>query len=817
MNLPLNPENIINNLNNNFNLIVGNAVIGYIKFYNYEQEFLSSIPIKLNIQDLQSKPEVMNFLIAYANYIQHGKSYFLNEITFNYIQMKNLSNYINIFTPHLPTSTKRKSSISIEDLDNKDEQKGGFSFVKYFASAIVGFLITCLDNTTAVSNAISPAGLVSLSVNLETGEMPKAVGFQEDLDPMNETSIIEFTKQYNPSAKFPEDREMRVNITEGYEKEYIEKLKQGMNMFKTFVTPSSSFHSSFLYTVKNETDKINQFTSLTHTVLEDLCRSFTKTTDPKLPIPIFELLNSKMASKLEELQEKSKKLIAEKESQLRKQKIEELQITAPEPSIVEIATSQASSVTTKLSNLLWNPFSTKKTEEPVVPKEVSTQPSTEELVEMYDEVDRTISEEIALLSQQIQTEAFQTLANDVISGLNVQAAEALKVTNLRIYLTAICHIKKPKYTFNETTGELFIRDPAKTRTHLMVLAKNVVSYYDTVLEGLSYIKDGEILIDTPDEPRRINMKSLREKSYAIIEILTTYDTELARTLSSNEETDVNNFFKNIASMWINLKNEMINALVQFPITERESRKEIERQKEETKRKLIEEQRNHELRMLERIQNLAQNQQLNNITQEEWNVFNKYFSISSSGALGTGTALINNIVNATSDIGDNVLDNIEKLREKGFASITKTAWGIVLLSTLTAFPIILFLSLKTGLISAVFRKIKRSVDDTTTPSVTTIIEPPVPVVQPPVAPFQSTELVVIPDFTRELREEYGDETVDELIFTLQNLDVETTGGRRYNRKRQNRKTRKNKKLKTRKLKHGKKRHTKNKRQRPTRRH
>lgn len=819
----LNPGDIIDNLNNNYPTIIETAIKGYLEFYKLEQQFLSNIP-PLNIQDLNSKPEVMNILISYANEIQHGKSYFANEILLTLIQEYSLTDYINIIGTQIPIDFKEPIKKGFVEELNIEEQKGGSKVIEYFFKFMAIFLITCISNVTSVSNSISPLAQVSVALNLEKGQIPRAIGFEGDLDPMNETSIIEFTRQYNPSAKFPEDRDIRINITETYEQEYLKNMKKGIGMIERILTTDKNFHSRFIANIKNETENINQLTTVTHAALEELCRSFTKTTDPKLPIPLFELLNSAMASKLEELQEKRRKIITEKEEELRAKKISQLQITSPEPSLIDITTSNLKSVTSgvssKISNMFSWPFYSKKTEE-TYKTETETltavnSPSTEELVELYEQVDNSIYEEMNQLSQQIDTIAFTTLANDVISKLNEQAAEALKVTNLRIYLTAICHIKKPRYIFNETSGELYIKDPARSRTHLMVLAKNVVSYYDTVIQGLSYIKDGEIYIDVPDETRLLNMKSLREKSDAIVEILTTYDTELARTLSDSDETNVSDFFKNIASMWINIKTNMIDALAQFPMTERESKQVIERQKQETERKLREEQKRHELMLLERVQKLAQNQQLNNITAEEWNAINQYFSISTGGILGSGTAVINNLVNATTDIGNNLLDNTDLLLDKGFSSIKSVAWGIALLSMILSIPALFYLSLKTGLITAVFNNIKRKIDIPQEENQPTSI---VPQVNPPVAPFQSTALTVPYNFGEDFKQEFGEELTQELVNMLQNLDINknTNGGRRYNRGRLNRKTRKNKKRKTRKLKNKRRHNTRHKRKHLTKRH
>jgi hypothetical protein len=352
----------------------------------------------------------------------------------------------------------------------------------------------------------------------------------------------------------------------------------------------------------------------------------------------------------------------------------------------------------------------------------------------------------------------------------------------------------------------------------MVLAKNVIQYYDLVLKGLQYIENGEVFIDIPDELRIRNMNSLKEKSQAILQVLTEYDTELSRTLAEGDENASNpqQFFENIAKMWINMKDKILEASTQFPISAMESRKEIDRQKQETARIIQEKIVKNELEVQERLQDIASNQQLNNLTKQEWDLFNQYFSINLGSALKTGTSVIDNVVNATSDVGNNLVENVGKLGERGISSLISMAWGLAKLGMILSIPALIYISLKTGLITSIFANIQKSLtksisaptNQPTTTQPTTTQPETTPTNQP--SPLQNTNIDVNPKIDEK-------EEIDELANILLNMKMSPVGGRRNNRKIPNRKTRKHKKRKTRKLRGGKRRRTRHKKTRPTKKH
>ena len=371
--------------------------------------------------------------------------------------------------------------------------------------------------------------------------------------------------------------------------------------------------------------------------------------------------------KKEEIFQRRYQIIAEKSEELKQEEVYKRQIVFPEPSLREIVyetvTKVSSKTVSKIINILKLPFYS-------LYRQHNTQSiSALELTKMYDQVEVSVYEQMPKIVEEVDIGLFNKFAEEAITELNQEAIDALKFINLRIYFTSICQIKRPKYVFNENTGELYIHDPISSRTHLIILAKNVVSFYDHVRNTID------------DSSRLTNILSLFQKSQILIETLTSYDTELINTILQDYESAPNEeqFFENIIFMWNNIKNQIRESLVQFPMDERYSRLASDRKKEEIKRRLFEETITHELKIQKRVQTLTQKQQLNNFTLEEWKTFNQWFSIQTHGVLQLGTSVVNNVMNSTTDVGNNAINNVKKLVDTGIYSFVTILWLIVIVS------------------------------------------------------------------------------------------------------------------------------------------
>jgi len=782
----LTPQKLIDNLNKNYPNLMEHCIMGYKKFYDIEQEFISKIQNNIMIKDVPN--EQLNYLIAFSNIIQYGKSYFISQTIYNLIQMDNLTDYINFIGPLIHKNII-ESNVIIEELP-EEGQIGGQSFA-FFLKFMTLILITQLTNCTAIANSISPLGFVSVSVDIENGKIPKAFDFKGELNPENEEEMIKFTEQFKQGIRFPTDKVTSKDITTLSKENLIKIMKQNMGSFVSLFLTDSQIENKFNEAIIYQTKRINLIVDSTISSLEEVCKSFVRTTDPKLPIPLYELFNSKMVSKLEEILIKKKQIMEQKREQIKQGIIEKRQIKQQEPGLTDIIKEEVITTTTgvveSISNIFYYPFS--KTDKLAAEIQQIESPTARQIQDSYYEIEKAVENEISSLDKEIEISAFKELAENVMGEFEQETLEAQSSINLRIYLSSICQIKRPTYVYNQSEGLLYIKDPARSRTHLKVLANNVESYYNTVLKGIQSIKNGEVITDIPSEERKLNMKSLLEKSQVITEILSTYDIELMKTLlDNNQDVEFNTFFENIAQMWIKLKSKTIEALSQFPITERIEALKREREKESLALELLNEKFRHESEEQLRLQQIAQTKNQNKLSEEEWKVYNQWVGINTAGTLKIGTGLLNNGVDAIADLGNNAIDNVRMLADNGMASVISIAWGIALLGMILTLPAVMCISLKTGYINSLFISAKRRLENTPIPNN---------------GPLQNTQLTSMP----------GIDALIKASQQIENEELRKQGGKLKKHK----KTRKSNKRKTRKMKKNKNRQTKNRKKFPTKRH
>ena len=830
----LTPNNIVDNLNKNFDKIIGQAIIGYNKFYQMEQLLLNSIQTNSQQTSARSK-KVLAFLTTYATIVRYGKTYFLDQIITNYVEMENLTLYVNTISPFLSQAFNNDTVNGyVEQLEGG--QKGGNNLlIRLFVSLAIQMLFASLANSQNIANSISLYGQNGeVSIDIDKGKIPKArSAIYDNINPNNATQMEQKTSEYGRKVVFPKDTIVySLNLTERYSPEFISKLKGNQGFLEKFLQLNSDeqFYNLFYSNISSRVDYLNSLIDIVNPALEEMCKGFVKTTDRLLPIPLYELLNSKLAMEFQRIKDKRDSLIEAKMAQLKSDKLNQLQITQAEPGVLDVVsetgdklknvvTNVASNVVTGSINAFFYwpksvPASTfvpasESVNEPVYEQKPL---STQELQDIYDSVDESVKKQIQDLGNSFDTEAFTSLANEKMAELQEDTVDSLSVTNLKIYLTAVCKIKKPRYTFNQTSGILSIKNFAWSRFHLQILAQNVVSYYDTVIKGIqSVTPNGEVIIDIPDDIRIQNLNSLLEKSQSIIPVLIEYDTGLVSSLAEGHESasNITDFFANIAKMWIDIKTPIIQACEQFPETSRKQNIELTRLEEEARRNNMELERKHEMDVVQRVLQAKQKNELNELTEKDWAIFNRMIGINVGGSLNTVTNTANSIVNSTTDFGTNTLENADKLFKQGFANINSIVWGITNSGMVLCIPVLFLLALKTGLITAVFDNIKGRLQRQNNTPALLPANPnpnpnPNPNVNPPFNPNQPTG-VDLRGFT------------DADINDLRDVLLESDGGGRYKKNSSNKKTRKNKRKRTRKLKRGKKRQTKYRKSRPTKKH
>ena len=356
------------------------------------------------------------------------------------------------------------------------------------------------------------------------------------------------------------------------------------------------------------------------------------------------------------------------------------------PSDVEVESSFSISNIGKMFS-----FNSNK-KEPTPEKTVISQ---SKLNEVMDNVEEIVKDEMVSFTKKTDIILIEGASDDVMQDILKTNNEKLQTTNFKKYLVAICKIKIPQYKFNENTGELYIKDIPISRFHLKILATNVQLYYDTVMKlGIK-------------EKNQEKMKSLYEKSEVILNIFTDYDLRISQIFDPDVTPNkMDDFFNNMANMWISLKNNMEPALLQFPITEMETNNKIKQEKQDLIRALNEQQSKHDIEIQKKQAShdldvetkeldIIQKSELNNISSQSWDLLRETLKINTKGSVGVVTDTLseatNTIINSTSGIVDNVLD-------RSIHSVLSIAYGISQLGYIFMAPLAMALALTTGFIA-----------------------------------------------------------------------------------------------------------------------
>lgn len=660
----LKPEDVVNTLYNKFPEIMGQAITGYYNFFKIEQELINIVD---EIVDENIERQIINSFIIWATIIQYGKTYFLQQIMDNLIQNEMFQMYIGLFDP---MSEKVQQLIG-----------GGKINEQILMLFMVLMFIINLTNVTSVSNAISPLGDINV-INIAEGIIPEATSnINRELNPRNFTELLEFTTQYALNPTIPSDETFSINVNI-YKDQFIEITKKSMPFFTKVFASDNTFNELFVKEIKRKTDDINSLSFNVSNVLNEVCKGFSQVTNDDLPITLYNLFNKKMKQKAELLKQTQKIILKKEEASLK----ETLLTNYGMPSNIEVESSFSISNIGKMFSFNSN------NEEPKNDKITISQ---SELNKVMDKVEEIVNDEMITFTKKIDIILIEEASADVMQDLIKTNNQNLQTTNFKKYLTSICKIKIPQYKFNETTGELYIKDIPISRFHLKILAMNVRLNYNAVMElGIN-------------EKNQEKIKSLYEKSEVILQILTDYDLGIAQVFDPDiTPNKMDDFFNNIANMWTSLKNNMEPALLQFPITEMETNNKIKQEKQELMRALNEQQSkhnieiqkkqaNHNLDVETKEQDIILKSELNKISSQSWDLLRETLKITTKGSVGVVTDTLseatNTIINSTSGIVDNVLD-------RSVHSLLSIAYGISQLGYIFMLPLAVGLALTTGFIA-----------------------------------------------------------------------------------------------------------------------
>jgi hypothetical protein len=795
MSLELTPNKLVDNLNKNYKEIVGEALLGYYNFWKNEKDTIEMIREK-NLQLLNTQD--ISYLLAEANINQYGKSFFANEVIRNIINMK----LIIIYLKFVETNQFKGQDSNIYELE--EGQKGGMPNLKDFLKIAVGILLMSLTNATNVANTVAVIGenyVVEIPINTENIPPKVEPPFMENFDPNEEAHKEVYSKQFRTINQFPEDKTIEFNINEKFKTDFNNKEidifnKNPINriiMSNSFINSligSHDVNDKFTKILTARIDELNIEMRSLYTSMEDMCQSFIETKDPVLPIRLWELFNDAIIrnDELQKIKDKENELVEKKREQL----FSEAGITnqIEEESIISSISSYFS----------WD----KKT--PPLEKV-----NTAITLELYKKSEESVDNQIRELGPKFKEEAIQIRLNERLNQFLKQESNTRDSINLEAYYSSICEIYKSYYVYNQTSGMLSLKNPARSRFHLKILVDNVIEYYEKIIsEGISKFDErtGEVITDIPKNSERLeNLKSLFEKAQAIRPILTQYDIKIAKHLADKDmfSTDVNDFFETITEMWLGIKNSIIEATQPFPMTAKKENIEIKRIEAESLINIKRQTAEFKAEETERMLKILQQNKSNTLSKQEYDVFQNWLNLNLEG-------MIKNPIQAGIRTTTSTLtEPIGEIYNNTISSIMSGVWGITFAGMSFISLAILFISVKSGCVGAVFKGIKRKIEGSQQvqqqhmsfasfgrqgqgQGQQTRLNNNNPVYQ-----FGQTSSLNNNGLTGT---SVNQADLDNLV-----RDIFRRGGLKYKRKHFKRKTRKNKKRKTKKLKNGKKRQSK----------
>ena len=390
MNSELTTDFIVNNLLNNFPKMVGSAIIGYNEFYKAEVLLLEKMKTKNETGEsiLLNNDIFINFEI-FANMVQYGKSYFLNEIITNMRQMNNLVIFMNAIVPLVNEMKNRPAKGYVEEVGGGKKrkrviQKGGGDIFNMFMSLVITILFTSLANSQEVaSNLVGTNSQVVYTlkqagqqrIDFETNQIPMATTKVQNFDPLNPDDRNLMTQEYGLNVVIPKIKKIiSDNLQTLFLPNFMEEKTANygvMENIKTFFqNDTEELTKLFISEIHKNITNLNALSNVVHPLLQEMCKQFISQTDPLLPIQVYRLYNSKLVEKSELLKGTRDERETEQKNYIVETELKKLGITQSEPSIVENIQEVATTVKEGTSSLFSSVFSKKV--KPTVSAEVNT-------------------------------------------------------------------------------------------------------------------------------------------------------------------------------------------------------------------------------------------------------------------------------------------------------------------------------------------------------------------------------------------------------------------------------------------------------------
>uniref|UniRef100_A0A6C0ICW1 Uncharacterized protein n=1 Tax=viral metagenome TaxID=1070528 RepID=A0A6C0ICW1_9ZZZZ len=727
---------------------------------------------KRNIIDVANDDDdanVVNLQISNCISLVGIQKYVLLEVTLYLVSLITINNSIKLLQEYnitIKTEQQPETNPNVEELIG-----GGINTSTILKSFVFLFLILSLIGGNEISDLI--AGPIQ--------EYKVNIGFGTTLDTTSPEEMMEYSKLFenNPNLGSPLKTIMSANLTEQFKQKYQQTLSKTRPItFGSLLTYVMDGDEKFEDYLREETNNgFNTYVLSANSALKKMCDNFIGKTTDELPLNLGDYFIKQLEDAEPEIEtifeENVAKITEEKEQGMIAVQEDKMNQPLIEPTMYETATSVFSSL-----NAYDYFFSVSTTE--VVSTNGVSKLSPETKQELIEKIKENVAAELVEVKPEIAKQAVQQKATSIMQDIQAKQKSNLQKMNRKSYLNAVCTTafgEPPSLSFDNDV--LTFTSYPQSRTHIEILLRNILTWGDEVMEKTSGINQDKI-------------RSLMEKSQAISALLTNYDLDIINTLTKGHKTtsNIQDFLTNIFSIFEKVKQNALHASLDFPITAQDNEKLMKQQQEL-----------HDSEMKQKQFETGLTQEDTKVSRESWNAFNENVGTKVAGVTETGTSVVENIVNpllnASGDILVNGINVGGFVLNAGMSQILHTALSILLISSILAIPTIFYIAIRTGYISAYFKKRAVVKSDSTTTVPTPQIEEQTETTR--LEPVSSTSNPMIKNQTRNIsfflkQQEEGEEYDPYHDYTIQI----TSGGKGRGRRRRYT-TKTHKKSKTRKNK------------------
>ena len=566
---------IIGNVIDNFDEIVGQTIHGYFKYYKMEKECIKFMNTNMELLEDET---MAKYIISIGKVIEYGKSYFLNELIVNMIQMQTFIKYVNVTDELMDNKFTSSNNMSdrVEELSgggkrkNRKNKKSNKSNKKYFTGkskhtrkyikkifnnffpksqrggGIIEKIILLMSTALSITLLINNTSLAqsSVSPDYEVQLFQPFKNFDSELPEINEYLEM-ITKEYGTNVKFPEDKIYQIsNLIKSYKP--IEKSNL-LDSIKNYFT-NSNFNEKFINEMNERVKELNKLSRNINEGLIQTCEHFVDSRDELLPIMLYQYFNDiTFPNMKEQAEEQTLEMLDKKRTEFIEEQKKEM--IKGEPSIVQ-----------KTSNFFGKMFRPSTNEEPKTEKnnEINIQDYNEKINYIQIRANEYVDE----IKQNIYDANYKKLEKIESSNVDSDFTKTMTQDLILQYFKSICDIKPAIYEFNTETGILTMKNPAKSRYHLYILSNNVLSMKKKVIEGYGIGKE------MYDYEREKKIENLSQLSQIIVNILLDYNVGIKKVLTKGTYADSmspDEFFDSLKNILKNLEEPLKYSLAENPM------------------------------------------------------------------------------------------------------------------------------------------------------------------------------------------------------------------------------------------------------------